>query len=263
MPIFPPTQPPFKNVPCALPVFWHVLTGTPGSLVSFADRLFAGVNPPPQLSGTEFIPRESPFVLISNHYESTCAPAWWGGLLIARAVANYRTREPRQVRWLMAREWWYPDGFGRAVKQPFTRWFFSQIAKAYGFVLLPPVLDGDQTRGEGVAGVRHALALTRGANPQLVGLAPEGNSGPGGALKEPPPGTGLFLLLLTHGALACLPAGWYEDESHVITVRFGPPFQLNVPRLADRHARDQLAATRAMTEIAKLLPERLRGAYTQ
>ncbi len=196
-----------------------------------------------------------------NHYESARVPTWWGGLLMTRAIAAARTCEPRQPRWLMTREWWYPGGLGRAVKQPATRWFFARLARVYGLVLLPPVLDGDLTRGEGVAGIRQALALTRGPQPQLLGIAPEGHTGPGGRLKEPPQGTGLFLLLLTHGTVPCLPVGWYEDEAQTLRIQFGAPFQLYVPRSGDRQARDRAAAAQAMTAIGRLLPERLWGAY--
>jgi 1-acyl-sn-glycerol-3-phosphate acyltransferase len=180
---------------------------------------------------------------------------------MTRVIEEHRTREPRQVRWVMAREWWYPPGFGRAVKQPLTRWLFARLAQAYDFVLAPPVLSGDLTRGDGVAGVRHALALTRGDEPALVGLAPEGNTGPGGALQEPPSGVGLFLLLLTHEKIPLLPIGWYEDERGVLTINFGAPLQLHVPRLKDRQARDRAAATQAMTAIGRLLPGRLWGVY--
>jgi 1-acyl-sn-glycerol-3-phosphate acyltransferase len=245
------------------PLLWHLLSGQPGALSALADHLFAGMTPPPRILRPEFIPPESPFVIVFNHYESPTAASWWGPLLISRAITAQRTRAPYEPRWLMAREWWYPPGLGRLVKQPLTYLLFVRLAQAYGFVLVPPVLSGGLTRGEGVAGVRHALALTRGPNPQLVGLAPEGHTGPGGALKEPPQGTGLFLLLLTHEAIPCLPVAWYENAARGLTIQFGEPFQLSVPRIKDRHARDRAAATQALTAIASLLPARLWGAYKE
>ena len=221
---------------------------------------FAGVSPPPRIIDAELIPSEQPFLAIFNHYESARAAAWWGPLLISGAIAARRTREPREVRWIMAREWWYPRGLGRWVKQPFTRVAFARLAQVYGLVLVPPILEGFTTRGEGMSGVRHALALTRGKTPALVGLAPEGRTGPGASLCEPPPGAGLFLLLLTHDTLPCVPVGIYEEGATLI-LRFGAPFQLTVPRTPDRDLRDRAAATQAMLAIGRLLPERLLGAY--
>jgi hypothetical protein len=263
VPLVPRTRPPYKNVPRVIvSVLWQLARGAPASLTLIERLLFAGMTPPPRVRGVELIPSESPFVAIFNHYESARVAAWWGPLQMTRAIAEHRTREPRQVRWLMTREWWYPSGFGRAVKQPLTHLLFARLAQVYSLVPVPPVLPGDLTRGDGVAGVRHALALTRGLEPELVGLAPEGNTGPGGALQEPPSGVGLFLLLLTREEIPLLPIGWYEDEPRVLTISFGVPFQLHVPRMKDRHARDRAAATQAMTAIGRVLPERLWGAYS-
>ncbi len=264
MPLIPPTHPPYKNVPRVIAsVLWHLARGAPASVTPIERQLLAEMTPPPRVKGDDLIPTELPFIAIFNHYESTRVAAWWGPLLMTRVIAERRTREPRQVRWIMAREWWYPSGFGRAVKQPLTRLLFARLAQVYGFVLVPPVLSGDLTRGEGVEGIRHALALTRGGAPALVGLAPEGNTGPGGALQEPPSGVGLFLLLLTHDKIPLLPIGWYEDECGVMTFNFGAPFQLHAPRINDRRARDHAAATHVMAAIGRLLPERLWGAYRE
>ena len=264
MPFVPRTRPPYKNVPRTLgPLLYHLITGAPTSLSATAGRLFDGMVPPPQLSGEELVPRAGPFLLVFNHYENRRVPAWWGPLVMARAVSAQRQAAPRELHLVMTREWWYPAGsFGRAFKQPVTRLVFARLARLFGLALVPPVITGDLTRGEGVVGVRQALALTRGPDPQLVAVAPEGHTGPNGALKEPPPGAGLFLLLLTHNAVPCLPAGWYADERQVLTVRFGRPFRLEAPRSQDREARDRAAATQAMTAIGRLLPSRLWGAYS-
>ena len=168
------------------------------------------------------------------------------------------------MRLAMTREWWYPGGLGRAVKQPLTRWFFGQLARTYGMFLLPPVLGNDEFRGEGALAVRRALALTRGEHPQSVGLAPEGHTGAGSALCQPPPGAGLFLLMLTHETLPILPAGIFEDDADsVLTVRFGAPFPLCASRSATRDERDAQAARQVMIQIGRLLPENMWGAYRE
>ncbi len=176
-------------------------------------------------------------------------------------IAKRRVREPRDIRLLMTREWWYPPGLGRLVKQPVTRWFFSRIAKTYGFIPLPPVVGLDEMRGQGALGVRQALALTRGESPQLVGVAPEGRTGEQGALCRPPAGAGLFLVLLTHGTIPILPVGISESEDFVLTVSFGEPFQLRVSRELPREEQDRDAACQVMTAIGKQLPEQMWGEY--
>ena len=111
MPLFPPTQPPYQNVPRTLvPLLYHLFTGAPASLSATATHLFDAVTPPPRILGADLIPRTGPFILIFNHYESTRAAAWWGPLLMARALAAQRMDAPRELRVVMTREWWYPPG---------------------------------------------------------------------------------------------------------------------------------------------------------
>ncbi|MGB8648760.1 MAG: hypothetical protein WCF84_26215 [Anaerolineae bacterium] len=262
MPLFPPTSARARQfLRTAPPFLWHLLTGRPVTISAIAANLFQGLVPPARVQGTEWIPPDSPFVVLINHYENPQVAAWWAPALVTRIVAERRKSEPREVHWVMASAWSYPGGFGRYVKQPLTKLLFQRIAQVLGLVLVPPVLEGDPNRGQGVTGVRQALSLTRGPTPRLIGIAPEGHAGPGGQLKAPPPGAGLFLLLLTHDTIPCLPVGWYQDEQNGITIRFGAPFQLQAPRSKDREARDHAAAAQAMVEIGKLLPERLGGVY--
>ncbi len=261
MPFLPPTSSRLKQIARFGPLaVWHLITGQPASLGSLGAKLFDGLVPPPRLLGLDCIP-ETPFVLVCNHYESPTAAAWWGALLMSRVVAERRSSEPREIHWVMASEWSYASGWGHYVIEPVTRGLFARIAQVVGFVLVPPVLEGDPNRGEGVAGVRQALALTRGDHPQLIGIALEGHAGPGGTLKEPPQGAGLFLSLLTHDTIPCLPVGWWQAANGQIVLHFGAPFHLKTPRLKDRRERDRAAATRVMVEIGKLLPERFWGAY--
>ncbi len=241
-----------------------VLFGIPSSISRDSAAMLTGARPTPRVLNTENIPPDAPFVLTLNHYDRPGLAAWWGPATIICAIAARRTREPRDLRLAVAREWWYPRGLGRAVKQPLTRWFFGQIAKTYGMFQLPPVIDSTEYRGEGALAIRRALALTRGDQPQSVGLAPEGRTGENQALCKPPEGAGLFLLMLTHETIPILPAGIYEDDTdRVLTVRFGAPFQLCVPRGMPREERDAQAARQVMVQIGRLLPERMRGAYRE
>jgi hypothetical protein len=245
-----------------VPLVWHLTTGKPTVLSEVAARLFDGMTPTPRIIGDENIPPDSSFIVIFNHYESSSAAAWWGPLLVARAIAARRTLPPYEVNWIMAREWWYPGGFGRAVKQPFTHALFARLARVFGLILVPPILkEPATTRGEGVAGVRHALEMMRHKPTPLIGLAPEGRTGPDARLCEPPSGTGIFLSLLAHHHLPLLPVAWYQEDGKVM-LHFGSPFTLRETRGA-RDERDRAAATEAMLAIARLLPETLRGGFSR
>jgi len=237
--------------------FMRALTGRPRVLSRDLDLMLQCAHPAPRALATENIPRASPFILVVNHYDRPGLGAWWGATLVLTTVTAHRTEEPREVHFMMAREWWYPTLWGRWVKQPLTRWMFGQLAKTYGLVTLPPVLE--QYRGTAAYAIRRALALTRGDNPQLVGLAPEGNTGQGLALCEPPPSGGLFLLMLAHGTIPFLPVGLYEEDT--LIAKFGKPFDLQVPDTLPREQRDRAAARQVMTHIGALLPEKMWGVY--
>jgi hypothetical protein len=237
----------------------RVLSGRPSSISRDAALLLRGAHPTPRVLNTENIPDSSPFLLLINHYDRPGLGAWWGAATIATTVAARRTHEPRDIRMVMAREWWYPGGFGKLVKQPLTRWAFRQIAQAYGILTLPPVIE--EYRGQGGLDVRRALAVTRGNHPALVCISPEGRTGPNLSLCRPPNGAGLFLLMLTHDTIPCLAAGIFEDETKTLNVNFGVPFKLDVPRCLPKEERDRQTAKQAMVEIGKLLPERMWGAY--
>jgi hypothetical protein len=241
---------------------FRVLRQAPSSLSGDAALLLAGVHPPPRTEHGENIPADTPFVLTVNHYDRPGLAAWWGASTMLCAIAARRTREPRDVHLAMAREWWYPAGFGRAIKQPLTRWFFGHLAKTYGLVTLPPALDRPEFRGQGALAIRRAIALTRRNPPELVGLAPEGHTGDGLALCRPPAGAGGLVLLLTHQDIPILPVGIYEDEDWQLTASFGPPYVLTVPPNMNKKEQDARAASQVMVQIGRQLPERMWGEYS-
>lgn len=240
----------------ALP-FFLALVGKPRSLSHDLGLLLQGARPTPRALGIENIPPASPFIVVINHYDRPGLGAWWGAAIVVTSVAARRTHEPREVHFMMAREWWYPSGFGRWIKQPITRWAFGQLAKTYGLVALPPVVE--HYRGTAAYAIRRALTLTRGDNPQLVGLAPEGTTGQGLALCEPPIGNGLFLTMLAHDKIPFLPVGLYEEDT--LIAKFGKPFELHVPHALPREQRDREIARQVMTHIGALLPEKMWGVY--
>lgn len=263
MAFVPPTRQPFALAPLIGNFLYDFARGVPTPFSTIAARFAHAFYPPPYILGVDNIPPDSPFLLVFNHYESPRAAAWWSPLLAAPTIAARRTQPPRDVHFVMAREWWYEGGFGRALKQPLTHWAFMRGARIYGLVTMPPIVEALDTRGQGALGVRRALELTRSETPALVGIAPEGRTGPNGQLCEPPAGAGIFLLLLSHGKIPLLPLGIYEHgERQQLTLRFGGLFDLTDSRARDRAERDHAASTRVMQALAALLPETLRGSYS-
>jgi len=240
--------------------FLRALTGAPSSLSRDCALMLRDAHPAPRALNTHHIPSASSFILVINHYDRRGLGAWWSGALVAATIARHRT-DPREIRPVMAREWWYPKGWQRLVKQPFSRWAFGRIAKAYGIVTLPPV--NEEYKGTGGADVWRVLALTRGDPPELVGMAPEGFTGAGRALCEPPNGGGLFLILLSRNKIPFLPVGIFEDDEDRLTANFGAPFTLSVPASLPREERDREAARQVMVQIGRLLPEWMWGAYRE
>jgi len=240
----------------------RVLFGIRSSLSHDAALLLRGANPPPRVLNAHNIPTDSSFIVVYNHYDRPGLGAWWGIAPIATTIAAQRTREPREVHFMMAREWHYARGFDRWVKQPFTRWLFGRFAKTYGCIGLPPaLLDTDEYRGQGTSAIRRAIELTRRHPPELIGLSPEGNTGENLGLCQPPRGAGLMLWLLARDTIPLLPVGIFEDDDQILTVNFGVPFTLQVSPQLSKLARDVESARQVMIRIGMLLPERMWGVY--
>src|SRR5512135_2412085 len=107
----------------------RVLLGVPSPPSHDAALLLRGANPRPRALNTHNIPSETPFVLTVNHYDHPGLGSWWGAATLFCAIAERRPNAPRLVHFAMAREWWYPHGFGKLVKQPLTHWAFGQLGK--------------------------------------------------------------------------------------------------------------------------------------
>lgn len=256
--------PPTRHALALFPLFGHVagdfVRGTRAPFSARAAEFAQAFFPPPRVLGAEHIPPAEPFLLVFNHYETARAAAWWAPLLATHVIAAHRVPSSREIHFVMTREWWYPGGLGRYVKQPLMQWIIARLARVYDFVTVPPILDAVSTRGEGALSVRRAVAMTRGESPALLAIAPEGRSGLNGALCEPPRGAGIFLLWLTHEQIPLLPLGIYQEDA-TLGLQFGAPFLLPDSRARDRLERDRAAVTAVMRAIAKLLPGALRGKY--
>ncbi len=232
---------------------WAALWGRRRDLPSDVAAALAAVRPPPQVRNDHDVPAEGAFVLVLNHYERPGLKVFWSGAVASHAVAQRRDRH-RAVRWLMTSEWYNARLGPIPVPVLVSRLLFRGLAHVYGLVIVP---RGAQ-RGVGrAAAVRTMLSIVRGSsNP--IGLFPEAVGT--GCLIQPPPGLGSFLLILSSHRLPILPAGAFEEEGR-LTVSFGPPFHLDVPRHASREDKERLASEQVMVAIGRLLPQELWGAY--
>ena len=223
------------------------LTGQRRRFKAHADTMVGGIQPPLQVLGEEYIPRDGPGVITVNHYSRPGFWTPWFPAAISAAV-------PAEIYWTMTSAWTYPgQRWGRLY-----RWLSSQVlarvARVYGFNSMPPMPPAPDEIGQRAAAVTRLMRYAR-ANPRaLIGLAPEGGDQPGGVLGMPPSGFGRLALALAGRGMPFYPVGAYEEEG-CFYLRFGAPYRL------EGGAEDGWAVTHIMGRIAGCLPERLRGGF--
>ena len=232
---------------------WATLWGRRRDLPADIAAALAAVRPPPQVRNDHHVPAEGPFVLVLNHYERPGLKVFWSGCVASHAVAQRRPRH-KAVRWLMTSEWYNVRLGPIPVPVLVSRLFFRRLGRAYGLVIIPRAAE----RGVGrAAALRTILNIARGSD-EPIGLFPEAVGT--GRLIQPPQGLGSFLLLLSSHGLPILPAGAFEEDGR-LTVSFGAPFHIEVPRGASRAEKERLASQQVMVAIGRLLPEELWGVY--
>jgi len=234
-------------------VVWAGLTLRPRSIARDARVAMTGLRPAPEILGGEHVPPRGPCLVACNHYSRPGFDAWWVALAIAAVVADRRAPDADpEIRWVMTAAWTFPDSpWRRRVLTPLTRWAFDRVARAYGFVTIPPMPpDPREVEARALAVLRTVRLARRAAQEGgMVGLAPEGRDVPDG-LGQPPEGAGEFVALLVRAGLPVLPVGLAEHGGR-LRVSFGPLF---VPRLpADRAERDRAVAGQVMEAIAEQL----------
>jgi len=224
------------------------------SFRSDAQACLRRLSPPLAVLGCEHIPRGGPCLLVFNHYHRPGFGAWWLALALAATV-------PAEIHFIMTNELTFPGRWYGWAGRPLSRLLLGRAARMYGFTSMPPMPPRPRDVAGRAAAVREALAFAT-ANPQaVIGLSPEGGDAPGGALAWPPPGAGRFISLLAARGFPLVPVGCYE-EAGAFCLRFGAASRLEV-RGGTAAARDREAARQVMTRIARQLPERLRGPFTQ
>lgn len=203
----------------------------------------------------EYIPENGPCVITFNHYHRPGFQAWWLALYVAALV-------PREMHWVVTGELTFPGDWYGFVGRPLSRWVLKRLAHCYGFTSMPPMPPRPQDAEARAAAVRQVLSTIKHTNQPMLGLAPEGGDHPGGTLQMPAAGAGRFGLLLAGNGLRFVPAGAYEADDR-FCLRFGPAYELKIPDGLTAPEKDRLAARIIMQNIANLLPEELRGDFTQ
>lgn len=237
-----------------------VVLGRKRSIARDAQWLVSHMPHPPVVLGVENIPATGSLVITLNHHSAPGADSWWGPAVIQSVLAHHRAAGESDVHWIMTNQWSYEDALRSLIITPTTRWLFTRMATCYGGIPMPPMPPRPGEVHERAQAVRKTLAIAQKGGEVMIGLAPEGRDSADGALTDPPPGTGRFILRICQHGLRILPAGVYLNDG-ILTVQFGKPYVLHPPPGMSKEELDRWASDRLMTAIARLLPERLRGRY--
>ena len=189
------------------------------------------------IQGLEKLPRKGPGFILSNHTTNIEGPA------------VYVFIQPRPATALAKRELW---------KHWYTRFFM----KTWGVV---PVHRGRVDRTALRAAVR---ALDSG---KYLGIAPEGTRSKTGRLKHAQPGVALLATMrpapiypVAHWGLLDLGHNLKRLRRTPVSFRVGRPFVVHVDEGRKLSSGDLRAITdEMMRELARVLPEELRGAYAE
>ena len=232
--------------PLAYPVPWklvfglgpNIANGTQTSVDAFSAGICAGMNPPPQVSGSEELPESARFVLVANHFQRKGMWILHPAAAVTQAIRQHYGPGDPPVRWMVTANW------PRVRVGPFS--FASP-----GDLLLPrvahalacyPVSFAGSNQGFTARSIRRILRETPRAERPL-GIFPEGVAGAAGQLTQPLPGVDRLIRHLAKAGLPVQPAAISETDR--LVVRFGrtistaelldvaDPAQLAMDRIGD------------------------------
>ncbi len=190
-----------------------------------------------KVSGLENVPRSGPVIICPNHSATLDPP------MVPAFV-------PRGDTWSMAKSEYFERG-------GHISWIFRRY---HAF----PVVRHTADR----TALRTAFEILRSG--QALIIYPEGTRVESGVLAEPEPGAGFIAqraacpvvpVGLT-GTRECLPKGAHWPRRTRVSITFGKPFRVLSKRLDGAKVTRQEAAEAIMVEIAELLPEHQRGAFS-
>ena len=190
-----------------------------------------------KVSGLENIPRSGPVIICPNHSATLDPP------MVPAFV-------PRGDTWNMAKSEYFDKG-------GFVEWIFRQY---HAF----PVVRHTADR----TALRTAFDILKSG--QALIIYPEGTRVESGVLAEPEPGAGFIAQRVAcpvvpvglTGTRECLPKGARWPRRTRVSITFGKSFRVLLKRLDGAKVTRQEAAEAIMVEIAELLPEQQRGAFS-
>jgi 1-acyl-sn-glycerol-3-phosphate acyltransferase len=190
------------------------------------------------LEGAERVPREGGLLVCSNHASTIDPP-------LVPAVL------PRSDSWSMAKSEYF-------ARPSFTSWLFGHY---HAF----PVVRHSADR----KALKRAQQILREG--QVLILYPEGTRVESGGLRRAEAGAGFLARsnpvpvqpVALIGTRDCFPKGARWPRRVPVRVRFGTPFRIMDRRPDGRRVENQEAADSIMLAIADLLPEAMRGAYSE
>ncbi len=236
----------------------HLLTGKPRSFRADCALAVRALPKRPIVDGKEHVPSTGSFVVVVNHYQRRDLWIGWPGGLLSDALWTARPE-------LAACHWVITD---RAVVDgasvAWTRPLFRRIAQVWDLIpVTPPEARDAQASGSQLHALRTCLRALNRADGQHVCLVicPEGESGSTRGLARATPGSGRSLLALTAVGVPLVPAAVYEEPNGALHARIGAPWFPTPPMELARHELDAWVGGDAMSRIAALLPEPLRGLY--
>ena len=186
--------------------------------------------------GRDNVPRSGPLIICPSH-SATLDPPMVPAFM------------PRGDTWSMAKSEYFKGGF--------VTWLFRQY---HAF----PVVRHSADR----VALRRSFDLLKAGHALII--YPEGTRVESGVLAEPEPGAGFIAqkaacpvvpVGLT-GTRECLPKGAWWPRRTPVSITFGKPFLVLSKRTDGTRISHQEAADAIMLEVAELLPERQRGAFS-
>lgn len=188
------------------------------------------------LRGVEHVPATGALLICPNHTSTVDPPL----------VPAFT---PRRDVWSMAKSEYF--------KNPWLAWLFRWYQSF-------PVVRHTADR----TALKRALQLLRDGHALLI--YPEGTRTPSGTLVKPEPGAGfiaqkadcLVLPVALAGTREVMPKGAKLPRRTPASMTFGKPFRVETKRADGTKVSHQDASDAIMVRIAELLPEHLRGEFS-
>jgi len=189
------------------------------------------------VKGIENVPRHGPLIVCPNH-SATLDPPMVPAFM------------PRGDTWSMAKSEYFEKG-------GFSRWIFGAY---HSFPVVRHTADRNA--------LRRAFDILKSG--EALVIYPEGTRVESGVLAQPEPGAGFIaqkaacpvVPVALAGTRDCLPKGAHWPRRTRVSIAFGKPFLVLSRRADGTKVTRQEAADAIMLEIAELVPEQQRGAFS-